>query len=175
MAVTMRSTGSSSQRYTDEQLTFLRDNFIHEFRMKVGDYDPEKNVLLGKVLQYSDIEVIRLLNLAVSDINMGYPKTSWTIFNCSDYMDTDMVVNGAVIFAMMKEGILQLRNQIDYSDSGLSIGMFNKSSAYQGWIALLMQEYMMDKKDYKASILPNQFPNAGFYGIGSEYSYRRWM
>ena len=175
MAVTLKSTGSLNQRYTPEELELLRTTYIDEFRMKVGDYDPEKNILLGKMLQYSDTEIIKLLNIAVNDINMGYPKTSWTLLNCAPYMDTDMVVNGAVIFAMMKEGIVQLRNQIDYSDSGLSIGMFNKTGLYQGWAGLLMQEYLRDKKDYKASVIPNQYPNAGFYGIESEYSYRRWM
>jgi hypothetical protein len=73
----------------------------------------------------------------------------------------------------MGEGLLQLRNQIDYSDSGLTIAMFNKTQLYQSWWGTLVQDYMRAKAAVKSAILPSS-ANSGFVGMGSEYSYRLW-
>jgi hypothetical protein len=73
----------------------------------------------------------------------------------------------------MAEGILQLRNQVDYSDSGLTVAMFNKTGMYQGWVGFLLQTYLSDKKAVKSAVIPKS-ANSGFVGIGTEFGYDGW-
>lgn len=172
MPIIMKKLYSITGNYTPDQLTTLQ-GFIDVFRTKMKDYDPKKNILIGKILHYSDNEVIMLLKAAMSDLNGGYPRTNYNLFSFQSLFDQDVLIHGAMVFALMGEGILQLRNQIDYSDSGLTIAMFNKTTLYQGWMGLLLQEYLNDKAQVKAAVIPTS-ENAGFVGMGSEYSYRLW-
>lgn len=156
--------------YTPTQLKYIKA-MIDDFRLKMQDDDPEKNILLGKTLNYSDATVQHLLESALMDLNGGYPRTNYTLKNYHPVVDDDVIVQGAMIFALMREGILQLRNQIDYSESGLSIAMFNKTGMYQTWAGFLLQQYIQAKQDFKASVVPTS-TNSGFVGINSEFGYR---
>jgi hypothetical protein len=134
----------------------------------MSDDDPQANILLGKVLKYSDDKIIKLFKRSLNDLNGGSPRTNYTLFN---FPEDDLLISGAVIFALISEGILQLRNQVDFSDSGLSINMFNKTGGYQGWAGFLLQQYILDKTAFKATVVPRS-ANSGFVGIGSEFGYQ---
>jgi hypothetical protein len=172
MPVVMNKLYSITGNYTPEQIEILK-GYIDTFRLRVKDYDPDKNILIGKKLEFTDNEIIALIKTSLSDINSGYPRSNYTLFDFTALIDVDTVMDGAVIFSLMGDGILQLRNQIDYSDSGLTIAMFNKTTLYQSWMGLLLQDYMRAKAAVKAAILPTS-ENSGFVGMGSEYSYRLW-
>lgn len=168
----MKKIYSISGNWTDEEKEVLIE-LIELFRLRMADDDPEKNLLLGKAKQYSDNRIVSLIKSALSDINSGFPRTNYTVLTFDKLVDDDMLVNGAMVFAMIGEGVLQLRNQIDYSDSGLSIAMFNKTQMYQGWAGFMLQQYIEDKKEVKASVIPRS-GNAGFIGVGTEFGYDGW-
>lgn len=172
MSVVMRKKYSIKGNYTDSEKETL-EKLINLFRVSVNDDDPEKNILNKKTSAYSDEKIIRLLMRAMADINGGQPITTFTIFEFGASWDDTLIVDGAVVFSLMAEGILQLRNQVDFNDSGLSIGMFNKTQLYQGWSTFLLQNYMQAKADLKASIIAQGSPSM-FHGIGSEFSYYWW-
>jgi hypothetical protein len=172
MPIIMQKVYNISGNYTDEEKEMLQ-TMIEHFRIKMADDDPGKNILLGKTNQYSDNKIISLLYTALSDINSGYPKTNYNIFEFTQLIDDDLIINGAIIFALMAEGILQLRNQVDYSDSGLTVAMFNKTGMYQGWVGFLLQTYLSDKKAVKSAVIPKS-ANSGFVGIGTEFGYDGW-
>jgi hypothetical protein len=159
-----------SGNYTQEEKQILQE-LITDFRVRMADDDPEKNIINKKMEYYSDDQIVRFLKLAIKDINSGYPATKYTIFTLTQRGDDDLIVEGAIIFSLMSEGILQLRNQMDYNDSGLSIAMFNKSGMYQGWAGILLQQYMIDKKEFKSGVIPRS-SNSGFVSVGSEFGYR---
>lgn len=171
MPVVLKKKYKISGNYTDEQKSIL-ESLIQLFRISVADDDPEKNILNKKMFQYSDDKIIRLLDRAMNDINGGEPATNFTIFNFAKYWDNTLIVDGAIVFALMAEGILQLRNQIDFNDSGLSVGLFNKAQMYQGWASFLLQNYMSGKAEFKQAYLIKETPT--FYGIESEFSYYWW-
>ena len=172
MPIIMNKKYSIKGNYTDEQKAIL-ERLIGMFRLTVGDDDPEKNILNKKMSAYSDEKVIRFLNRAMADINGGQPLTTFTIWTFAEQWDDTLIVDGAVVFAMLSEGILQLRNQVDFSDSGLTIGMFNKTQLYQGWASFLLQSYMQAKADLKAAVIAKAQPSM-FVGIGSEFGYYWW-
>lgn len=157
--------------YTDKEKSTLH-RLIDMFRTTIGDDVPEKNILNKKMQQYSDSQIIKFLKRAMADINGGQPSTSFTIFDFAENWDDTLIVDGAVVFSLMNEGFLQLRNQVDFSDSGLSIGMFNKTQAYQGWASFLLQQYMQNKAELKQSLIVKN--GSMFVGISSEFSYYRW-
>jgi hypothetical protein len=156
--------------YTPEEKEKLLD-MISDFRVRMSDDIPEKNLLNNKLPQYTDDKIIKFFKMALSDINSGVPKTRFTIFNLYDKDESDLIIEGSMIFALIGEGILQLRNQMDYSDSGLSISMFNKTGAYQSWAGVMISQYVSDKATFKSSIIPRSH-NSGFVGVSSEFGYR---
>jgi hypothetical protein len=158
-----------SGNYTNDEKKILED-LITTFRLRTSDDDPEKNVLGGKVQQYSDNKIVQLLFTANKDINSGFPRTKYTLFEFYNKVDDDLLVNGAIVWALIGEGLLQLRNQIDYSDSGLTVAMFNKTALFQGWAGFFLQQYLIDKKEFKSTVIPGS-SNSGFVGIGSEFGY----
>jgi len=166
MPIVMKRKYSLDGNYTDEQKERLT-SLIDLFRVSISDDDPERNILNKKTSRYSDKQVIKLLERAIKDINGGQPLTKFTIY---DFTDDSLLIDGTVVFSMIAEGILQLSNKVDYSDSGLSIALFNKSPEYQGWAGFLLQNYMRDKAEFKAAYIGTNSPSI-FVGISSEFGY----
>ena len=169
MSIVMKKIYAITGNYTPEEKIILAKD-IDLFRLRMSDDDPDKNILNKKISQYTDDVIVKLIYASLGDINSGFPITNFKLVYFNDNIDDDLLVQGAMIFALMREGFLQLRNQVDFNDSGLTIGMFNKTGLYQGWAGFLIQEYMVNKKNIKRSILPMS-NNAGFLGISSEFSY----
>lgn len=161
-----------SGEYTAQEIEVLQD-LITDFRARISDDDPEKNILNKKSFQFSDDKIVQFYKSAIRDINGGSPKTNYSIFSFYAREDAGLLVTGAIIFSLMAEGLLQLRNQMDFSDSGLNIALFNKSGAYQGWAGFMLQQYIEDKREFKRGIVPRS-PNSGFIGISSEFDYGEW-
>lgn len=170
MPLVMKKIYQISGNYTQEEKQILQDMIVN-FRARMADDDPQKNLLNKKTQQYSDDRIIGYFKMALSDLNGGAPITNYTIFTLYQRNESDLIVSGAMIFALIAEGILQIRNQMDYSDSGLSIGLFNKTGAYQGWAGFFIQQYISDKREFKSSIIPRS-SNSGFVGVSSEFGYR---
>lgn len=154
-------------RFTKPEERQVAIELFEDFRTQVLDFAAEENILNEMEIENSNIRIDRYFKRAIRDLNSGTPITRFTIF---DFPDRGLLVEGAVIFYLISQGILQLRNQLDYSDAGLSIGMFNKTGQYQSWAQFLLMGYMQAKQEFKRSVLPNK-PNAGFVGIGSEFGY----
>lgn len=142
-----------------------------DFRLRMGDDEPELNVILEGKEQYSNNKIASFLYSAMRDINSGTPKTNFSVYHFGRSENPALLIEGAMIFALIADGILQVRNQMDYSDSGLSIAMFNKTGQYQSWANFMLNQYIMHKKEFKAGIIPRSH-NSGFVGISSEFGYR---
>ena len=169
MSVVLSKVYNISGNYTDEEKEIYK-NLIDDFRLAIADDIPEKNVTIGKIYQYTDNQIISLMQRALRDLNCGYPKSNRTLAEMYNENE-NVLIMGAIVFSLLREGIFQLRNQIDFSDSGLSIAMFNKTTLYQSWYGSLLNQYLQDKQNYKDSIIPSSL-DAGFKGIMSEFGYR---
>lgn len=172
MPLVMKKIYSFSGNYTNEEKDILQQ-MITTFRLKIGDMDPEKNILNKKQESYSDDRIVGFFNVALSDLNGGFPKTDYKMFEFVNVYTDNLIVDGAIVFALMSEGLLQLKNQVDFSDSGLSIAMFNKTTLYNSWFSFLLQSYLQGKREFKTAIIPLS-ENSGFVGISTEYSFYGW-
>lgn len=157
--------------FSKEELPIIV-NLIESFRTGVFDDIPDKNILDKFQYHYTDTKIINLLKKTLRDINSALPNDYTFVTMVIDY-GTEILIKGAIVFALIGEGLLQLRNQVDYNDNGLSIGMFNKTGAYQSWVNFLIQDYMQEKRNIKADSRAFS-DNAGFVGISSEFGYYGW-
>lgn len=142
-------------------------NLFDSFRTEVNDADAELNILNGQKIENSNQRILKYFQRAIRDINSGAPITQYKI---KDFPDEGLLIEGAVIFYLISQGILQTRNQLDYNDGGLAIGLFNKTGQYQSWAQFLLQSYIQNKATFKRGELARSI-NAGFVGIGSEFGY----
>ncbi len=151
--------------FTDEEERIKMVSLFDDFRTEIYDCCPEKNILDDKKNVADARHVHRYFKRAVRDLNAGSPITNYTLVN---FPDTGLLVEGAVVFFLIANGLLQLRNQLNYNDAGLTINMFDKSAMYQSWVQMLYSMYLQGKKSFKNSEITRSY-GAGFYGIGSEF------
>jgi len=140
----------------------LRD----DLRAMLNDSVASRNILLGKEHAYSDTELDFFLKMALRDLNSGGPRTDYSL---ETFPDPGLLIMAGMIFSFIAEGVLQLRNHIDYNDAGLSLSLFNKTSGYQGWAGFLLQTYLTNKVEFKRGVISNS-QGAGFIGISSPFS-----
>jgi len=139
---------------------------VADLRAMLADEVAAKNILNGQAQQFSDTRLKFFLKFAMSDINGAPPDTTYTL---DDFPDPSIPVLGAMIFALISEGIIQARNQLDYNDAGFSISMFNKTGVYQGWASFLISMYSKSLDEFKRGVVPAR-DGAGFVGIRSPFS-----
>ena len=169
MPVIMKRVYDIKGNYTDAEKAMYED-LIDAVRLRIADDNVMKNFLYTHEERITDEQIIRLSKEAARDINAGNPPTKWTVENFYQH-DSELLVEGIIIFYIISKGILHLENQIDFNDSGLTIAMFNKTGLYQSWYGTLLNEYLNNKRQFKESVVPSSF-NSGFHGINSEFGYR---
>lgn len=140
-------------------------SLFDDFRTEIYDYCADKNILDDKKIVANAKNIHKYFKRAIRDLNTGVPITNYTILN---FPDTGLLVEGAVVFFLISNGILQLRNQLNYNDAGLTISMFDKSGMYMSWVQLLYNMYIQGKTAFKRTETTRKY-GAGFYGIGSEF------
>lgn len=135
---------------------------IKRFRNRILDSDPLENILKGD-LEFSDERIEGFIIEALYDINEMEPRTKLTI---QRFPKTALLLDGALVKMLIGRGLLHLRNQISYSDAGLSVNLDDKSGYYSQWLAQLSTKYEQDKQRFKASLVPR------FRGVHSPMA--RW-
>lgn len=130
---------------------------IKRFRLKILDLEPMENLLKGD-LEFSDERIEGFIIEALFDINEMTPRTRYTI---QKFPQTALLLDGALVQMLVAQGLLQLRNQVSYSDAGLSVNLNDKSGYYAQWLGQISAKYEEGKRRLKASIHP------GFRGVNS--------
>lgn len=154
-------------RYTDPDQQMKAVRLFEMFRTEVYDFMGEKNVLDKQQIENTNAMVNRFFQRAIRDLNSGTPISRYTMF---DFPDEGLLIDGAVVFYLIANGLLQLRNQLDYNDSGLSIAMFNKTGLYQSWAQFFLSSYFSAKNEFKRGEIVRS-PDNGIVGIASEFGY----
>lgn len=119
--------------------------------------------------RWTDTQLLVYVNQAVADLNAEPPLTTFTIENFPDSLRA-CIVNGAVIFALIAEGILQVGEQFSYSDNGISLSI-NLAQGYQSMAQMLLSSYVQLKKDIKKSFRPQA---AGIHSAPAPYRIRSY-
>lgn len=131
---------------------------IREF---LRDRAPFNTLLDGQ--ETSDLLIDVSIQLAIDDFNTTAPVIS--IHTVSNFPSFYLLLYGTLIQVLRSAGILQSRNQLDYSDGGVSVSVSNKTALYQSWIQMFSAEYETKKLNLKIFLNVQQ----GFGGVHSEY------
>lgn len=125
---------------------------------------PELNRLI-RDYELDDEKLRFCIDMAISDYNTTLPPTpAKTIEN---YPSLFLLMHGGAINALKMAGIRQSRNELNYQSGGSSFQRSNKTSLYQSWLSLFINEYEQKKKQFK--IAGNI--KRGYGGVFSEYDY----
>lgn len=132
---------------------------IQTLRVMLKDLPDDVNRTLGTLVEedrgerWSDMQLLIYLQQAVADIN-AEPASTWYDLEGFPEHWRAAVINGATIFALIGEGILQVGEQFSYSDNGISLSV-NLASGYQSMAQMLLAGYTQLKKDIKRAMRPH--------------------
>ncbi len=142
--------------------------FIHMMRLWMRDY-PQLNRLIRGV-EHSN----RLIAWAVLDFLSDFsqsppPLGQYTIEHLLDLGYSNLARRGTAIALIESVGLLQTRNQLNFSDGGINVGVSDKTPQLQSWLSMFQSKYEQDKMKIKISL--NIEGITGEQGVHSEYAW----
>lgn len=140
----------------------VMSEMVSRLRLRIFDSDPLKNILTGG-LEFNDEQLSGYIMEAYYDVNEAEPQSNIPF---DVFPKTSLLLDGALVFLLRSRGLLHLRNQISYSDAGLSVNLDDKAQIYASWMTNEVQMYFNARKEFKRSMVP------GFRGVTSPM---RWF
>jgi hypothetical protein len=143
--------------------------FVLEVRQYLRDF-PELNRLIDGE-ETSDRMIAWAVLDALDDINATPPLTgAYTI----DTFPRSILLRGTVIAVLESVGLLQTRNQINYSDGGIQVSASDKAPMLMQWINMLRGSYEQKKQQYKIAVnISSAFEGSAilsdYYFLGGYY------
>ncbi len=144
-------------------MAIVREDFIGQVRVFLRD-QAEFNALLDGQ-ETGDSLIGLAADLAADDWNATPPFVGEV--TVETHPSRYILFLGTLIQVLRSSGILQSRNNLNYSDGGLTVATSDKAPQYMAWINQWMNEYERKKRSNKIS------RNAGsaYGGISSEYMF----
>lgn len=136
--------------------------FLGRVRSWMKDFAHKNRLIPGE--EADDKSLLVYLEMALDDFNNAtQPRTG---FSLDDFPSYAILVWGTVIQALTGETLLQIRNRLNYTDAGLTIGTSDKAGDMASVIHSLTAMYEQKKQDLKVSLNAD----GAFGGVPSEYA-----
>lgn len=140
--------------------------FIHMMRLWMRDY-PQLNRLISGVEHSNRLIAWGVLDF-VSDFSQTPPHLgSYTIDQILDLGYSSLARRGTAIALIESVGLLQTRNQLNFSDGGINVGISDKTPQLMQWLNMFQSKYEQDKTKIKIALNINGIMGAA--GVHSEY------
>ncbi len=152
----------------------LRQQARRHLRLFLSD-TPEVNRLLREE-ELDDDHLDLAIDMAVDEYNVTTPTL--TPVTLDNYPSIWLLLHGASINTLKMAGIIQSRNELNYSSGGVTVRTFDKTQLYQSWIGMFVQEYERKKANFKiaanvnGALMNNISGTSG--GLHSEYNTISW-
>ena len=124
---------------------------VERLRLKLYDVDASLNLLDGR-LEFEDARLEGFIRESLDKTNDEAPQTNYGIGN---FPNRSVLVQGAFVHALKARAILHLRNQVNYNDAGLSVGIEDKHALYLQVAQMEEQEYQRMLRVYKSTEVPS--------------------
>mgnify|MGYP001157124239 CR=1 FL=1 len=146
------------------------DLFVSEVRGYLRDY-PELNRLIDGE-ETSDRMIAWSIIDALDDINNTPPFIG--NYTCANFPYRSLLLRATVISILESVGILQTRNQLNYSDGGIQVGVSDKTPLIFQWLQMLRMSYESKLSKWKISMnisqaLDNTSVMSDYYFLGGYY------
>lgn len=122
--------------------------FVSQVRQYLRDY-PELNRLIDGE-ETSDRMIAWSVIDALDDINNTPPLIG--SFTVETFPYRHLLMRGTVLAVLESVGLLQTRNQISYSDGGISVNASDKAPMIMNWINMLRGTYEQKKQQFKIAV-----------------------
>ena len=99
---------------------------------------PDKNILLDYVEQFEEDLVEMLIPMVYEEAKILYPA----IASVPERLPDTIMVYGVVSKMMESESFLQLRNEVQYSDSNSNVNLSSKSERYQQKAEIMQRQFL---------------------------------
>jgi len=145
-------------KFTPETIIFCARKFMRD--------TAKQNELRG--IDESDDSIFKLaINMAISDWNTTPPLLA--AVGLEDFPAFDWLIISTAMFVLQSAGVLQYRNELQYSDAGTSVNPWSKGPVYfqtAGFWANLCEQ---KKRDYKYALNVSKT-----FGIARTSEYMMW-
>ncbi len=144
--------------------------FVQEVRLFMRDYPQLNRLISGE--ETSDRTLAWAVLDALDDINNTPPMIkNWSV---EDFPYRSLLLRGAVISALESVGLLYSRNQLNFSDGGISTGTADKAPMIMNWLNLFKSSYESKKTNWKiAKNIAGAFEGSAivsdYYFLGGYY------
>lgn len=144
--------------------------FVAQVRAYLRDY-PELNRLIDGE-ETSDRMIAWAVIDTLDDINNTPPFIG--TFTVENFPYRSLLLRGTVVSVLESVGLLQTRNQLQYSDGGISVGASDKAPMLMQWINMLKMSYDQKLQRWKISMNITQAMNgesvmSDYYFLGGYY------
>lgn len=141
-----------------------RATFVGQVRDYLRDH-PQFNALQLNDFETSDAVVSLCADLAADDFSTSPPLIGR--FSVENHPSLYLLFIGTVLQVLRSAGLMQARNDLNYSDGGLTVATSNKSPIYKAWADMYYAEYEQKKRTLKISINAS----SAYGGVASEYMF----
>lgn len=105
----------------------------------------------------------------LSDFNGTPPFHSFALSDLYDIHQQSLAIRGTVISLFQSLMIIYTRNNLSFSDGGLSVSINDKGPMLQNMIQLFQAQYEQNKRQVKTSLNINGILDLGPSGVHSDY------
>lgn len=144
----------------DNQIYTPREKeLLHQLRTMLKDTPHEVLHTLNTLVEeqrgerWTDMQLYMYLNQAISDINAEPAHSNYDLNNFPNAWKA-CVINGAMVFALVAESVLQVGEQFSYSDNGISLNV-NLAQGFQSVGQMLLSGYVEMRKNIKRAMRPH--------------------
>lgn len=142
------------------------NSFIHMMRLWLRDY-PQLNRLIRGV-ENSNRQIAWAVLDFLSDFNGTPPPIGqYPLEQLLDLGYQSLARRGTAIALIESVGMLQTRNQLNFSDGGINVGVSDKTPQLMSWLQRFDNKYEQDKMKVKIAL--NIQGIMGESGVHSEY------
>lgn len=140
--------------------------FIHTMRLWMRDYPQLNRLIRGE--ESSNRMIAWAVTDCLSDFNGTPPPLGqYSLEQLIDLGYTSLLRYGTAVNLLQSVGLLQTRNQLNFSDGGINVAISDKTPLLQSWIQMFQNKYEQDKLKIKVSL--NIQGIMGEAGLHSEY------
>lgn len=104
----------------------------------------------NKTIAFNPVDVAEYVANAVRDFNAASPTTAIALENFDGIFGIykEVIILGAVLQALIAQGLLAVDQDFMYNDNGISLSI-DHSAKLQSWYTTLMAQYVAKKNQYK--------------------------
>jgi hypothetical protein len=138
-------------------------------RVFLRDWAPLNELIEGE--ESSDRDIYLAIFRCIEDFNGTSPITGYTLADLLSLRQYDLILQGSACNIIQSVYLPRLRNEVQFTDAGISANIQGKHRDYLQWYQMTKNEYEQKKRNAKIAL--NQAglldESGGLSGVPSEF------